>query len=201
MSDGLLGLGTRRWLSAVLVVSSSTLIPAAASAASCGGVSYPETKQVIGKKLLLNGLGIREATIFNVDVYVAALYLVAKSSNGGEIARAEQVKQMVLTLVRDVEADEMNEAIEKGFKRNAGDRMASLRARIDQFRKLIPNLKKGDVIAFTYVPKKGLSVEVNGTVRGRVEGADFSTVFFNIWLGHSPPNAGLKRGLLGGKCE
>jgi hypothetical protein len=33
-----------------------------------------------------------------------------------------------------------------------------------------------------------------------IEGADFARALFLIWLGKHPPNAGLKKGLLGGEC-
>ena len=46
----------------------------------CKGVNFPDQAQVDGSTLTLNGLGLRQATMFKVNVYVAALY-VAKTSN------------------------------------------------------------------------------------------------------------------------
>jgi len=42
-----------------------------------------------------------------------------------------------------------------------------------------------------------VQVEFKGDVKGVVPGADFAQALFRIWLGPSPPNAGLKEGLLG----
>lgn len=176
------------------------LSPAAAEARSCGGVDYPEVKALAGKKLVLNGMGIREATVLKVDVYVAGLYVENRSSDGVAIARSAENKQMVLTLVRDVDAKEMNEAIENGFKKNAGGNFAKLSARVDKLKAAMPDLKDKDVVEFSYVPAQGLEIRVNGKARGNIEGADFATTFLLVWLGDNPPNADLKKGLLGGPC-
>ena len=45
------------------------------SAMEMNNIEFPNAITVNGVDLVLNGLGKREATIFNVDVYVAALYL------------------------------------------------------------------------------------------------------------------------------
>jgi len=52
-------------------------------------------------------------------------------------------------------------------------------------------------MSFTYLPGAGVSVEVQGATKGTIPGADFAEALFGIWLGASPPNPGLKEGLLG----
>ena len=41
----------------------------------CKGVTFPEQARVDGTTLTLNGLGLRQATMLKVNVYVAALYV------------------------------------------------------------------------------------------------------------------------------
>jgi hypothetical protein len=41
---------------------------------------------------------------------------------------------------------------------------------------------------------------VKGRNRGTIEGEDFARTFFSIFVGNRPPNAGLRRGLIGGGC-
>lgn len=55
-------------------------------------------------------------------------------------------------------------------------------------------------LCFVAKPGAGVEVNVNGTVKGTVEGDDFAKAFLSIWLGAAPPNPGLKTGLLGGAC-
>lgn len=150
--------------------------------------------------LTLNGMGIREATVFNVDVYVAGLYLEKASKNPEEILGSDQVKHLRLRLVRDVSRDEMLEALQEGFARNAGGDLPKLQDRMNQFSDMIPELSEGDMLAFTYVPDKGMMVHHNRKLAGTIEGEDFARVFYSIWLGSAPPDEGLRRGLLGGPC-
>ena len=55
----------------------------AANAASLAGVTLPDSQQVAGKNLVLNGLGLRSKMM--VKVYVAGLYLEQKSSDPNAI--------------------------------------------------------------------------------------------------------------------
>jgi len=55
-------------------------------------------------------------------------------------------------------------------------------------------------LTYTHKPGVGIEVDVNGTVKGMVEGDDFAKAFLAIWLGAKPPNPNLKAGLLGGAC-
>lgn len=174
-------------------------LAAPAQAADCGGVHMPDSVTVNGTALTLNGLGLREATVFNVDVYVAGLYLESRSTSGPDIIASPGPKRLVLHFVRDVSHDEMAEALQQGFNRNGGGGGA-LTARIARLTGWMPELHEGSVVTFTYLPGSGVQVQTGGTVRGTIEGDDFARVFFSIWLGSTPPNAGLRRGLLGGHC-
>src|SRR4051812_28809972 len=173
-----------------------------AGAAECHHVTMAPRASAGGVALILNGMGVRQATVFNVDVYVAGLYLGAPSRDAASILRDMKSMRMVLELKRDVDRDKMNEAIRKGFERNAGSLMPALEGRVTQLERLVPDLHGGDVVTFDYRPGSPgmLFVSLNGRPAGTVGGIDFARTFFSIWLGDHPPNAALKRGLLGGAC-
>ncbi|HEY1965075.1 MAG TPA: chalcone isomerase family protein, partial [Acidobacteriaceae bacterium] len=63
-------------------------------AATLAGVTLPDTAQVGGKTLVLNGLGLR--TKMMVKVYVAGLYLEQKSSDPNAIIKADAPKQIIM---------------------------------------------------------------------------------------------------------
>lgn len=172
------------------------LLGGTAAAGKRADVTMPDTATVEGKALVLNGMGIRKATIFRVKVYVAGLYLETRSRNADEILRSEQVKRLDLVLVRDVERDEILEAWKDGFKKNGAD-MAKLKTRFDAFAGWMTDLKEHGTLSFLYVPGRGITVTLNGKARGTIAGADFATAFFAIWLGREPADDGLKDGLLG----
>jgi hypothetical protein len=172
-----------------------------AFARECGGVRMPERARVGGERLVLNGLGLREATAFNVDVYVAALYLEGKTRDAGAILRSDGPKRLVLKFVRDVDESDITEAFQEGFEENSKGAARALASKIRKLNSYMTAMKEGHSMSFTYHPGKGLEVEVRGRKRGVISGARFARSFFAIWLGSNPPNSGLKRGLLGGECD
>ena len=168
-----------------------------ALAGELAGVTLPDQVIVQGKPLRLNGLGLREATLLKADLYVAGLYLTAPSGRAEEILGSETVKRLILEFVRDVERKTLVKDWTEGFGRNAGRDLPALRARLDQLNASMIDLREGDRLTFTYIPGQGLLVDVRDQARGVIPGADFSRAFFSIWLGASPPNPGIKEGLLG----
>jgi len=160
-------------------------------------IEYPDITAINETELILNGLGTREATIFNVDVYVAALYLETPRRDGYAICEAEELKRLILHFVRDVSAGDIAEAWAEGFVKNGGDDLTVYEDRIEILNSWMCEMKDGDRMMFTYIPGTGLEVSVKGSVMGTIEGVDFTGVFFSIWLGDDPPNDGLRDGLLG----
>jgi hypothetical protein len=167
---------------------------------ACEGVALPSAIVLDGKTLCLNGMGVREATIFNVDVYVAGLYLERRSTEGEAIARSLQPKVMRLRFVRNVERGEIAEAIQSGFQRAAGALLPKLKPSIERFAAALPELKRGDTLTLTYRVGRGVELSHNGKVLTEIAGDDFAAALFRIWLGDHPPNEGLRTGLLGGRC-
>lgn len=157
----------------------------------------PDRIDVAQKALVLNGMGMREATILNVKVYVAGLYLETKSSDARQVIESAQVKRLVLHFVRDVKRDQVTDAWNDGFRKNAGKNAAALAARIQKLNGWMRDFRPHDTLTFTCVPGTGVTVDVNATTKGTIEGDDFARGLLSIWLGADPPNASLKAGLLG----
>ncbi len=168
-----------------------------AHARRCGGVSMDDNVTVGDATLVLNGMGIREATVFNVDVYVAGLYLPEPTNSPRTILDGDTPKRLVMHFVRDVDRSDMDEAIREGF----GDVAERHAAAITRFANMFPEeIRSGTILTFDYVPGRGLSVRVGNRNKGTIRGAGFARAFFRIFVGPNPPNRGLKRGLLGGTC-
>jgi hypothetical protein len=148
-----------------------------------------------GKTLYLNGAGVRTRIVFKV--YAGGLYVEKTSKDAGELASSEQDKIMKLVFLRNVDGAAVAEAMDQGFEKNSSEIMPALKERLDRFRLLIPDLKKGDSILFSYFSGKTVSVEVNGRKRGEIEGKDFADALFRCWLGSVPADKDLKKGLLG----
>jgi hypothetical protein len=170
------------------------------AARECHGVDFVEEKRSSGQLLKLNGLGLRQATMFKVNVYVAGLYVQSPSKDPNALLAANTPKELVLHFVRDVSASDLREAWQEGFEHNAKDQIAAFQARIARLQSWMTDMAKGQTLTFLYRPGAGIEVIWNGKPRGTLDGDDFAKAFLSIWLGANPPNAGLKTGLLGGPC-
>lgn len=173
-------------------------VPALGAAGELAGVTLPDQVTVEGRTLVLNGMGLRQATILRVRVYVGGLYLEARSSDASQIIASEGPKRLVLHFVRDVGRENLVEAWNEGFAKSAGPGLAALRDRVATLNGWMVDVKRGDNLTFTQIPGKGVAVEVKGEVKGMLAGADFARALWGIWLGDRPPNPELKKGLLGG---
>jgi len=178
----------------------SLLFPPLAAAIVAGelaGVTFPDQISVDSRTLLLNGMGLREATILKVDVYVAALYLEKRSTDADEIIRSEQAKRLAMNFVRAVGRKELVKAWNEGLEKSASATLAALKDRIATFNSFMTDMPNGAAMSFTYLPGEGVTVEVLGATKGTIRGPDFAQALYGIWLGAYPPNPGLKEGLLG----
>jgi hypothetical protein len=167
----------------------------------CKGVNFPEQVQIDGGTLTLNGLGLRQATVLKVNVYVAALYVAKVSSDPHALLGSHTPKELILHFLHNVGDDDLKKGWEEGFEHNAREQLSALKERIEMLKGWMTDMQSGQRLTFIHKPGAGLQVEVNGTVQGTIQGDDFATAFLSIWLGAHPPNPGLKSGLLGGACE
>jgi hypothetical protein len=164
-------------------------------AASLAGVTLSDTEQVGGTKLVLNGLGLR--TKFMVKVYVAGLYVEQKSSDPRSIIEADAPKRIVLQFLHGASKKQMAGAFTEAFNDNSPDAMKTMKADIDRLLNALEPVKVGDQMVFTYVPGTGTTFAINGKEKLTIAGRGFDPVLFSVWLGPKPPNADLKKGMLG----
>ena len=164
-------------------------------AAALDGVNFPDSVQLGGKELLLNGLGTRKATMFKVKVYVMGLYLSEKRAGAKAIIQSDEPKRIIMQFVRDVEAKKIRDGWQAGFEKNALD-AAALQTKIDQFNSAMDNMKSGDRIILDFTGEQ-VDVFVNDQQKTTITGSDFQRGLLSVWLGPKPPNKDLKQGILG----
>ena len=169
-----------------------------AGAAELAGIRMPEQKTVDGKTLVLNGLGLREATFLKVDVYVGGLYLEGKSTDPEQILESDQIKRIDMHFVyKKVDRKKITKAWIDGLEANARSDFDALRAPLEKLNGWMVEMVKGDTMSFTSRPGAGLEVVVNDEVKGVIDDETFAREFWTIFLGPEPPNEGLKQGMLG----
>jgi hypothetical protein len=179
----------------------SALVSSVAQGKECKGVNFPDQMQVDGSNLSLNGLGLRQATMLKVNVYIAALYVPKTSSDPNVLLSSPGPNELILQFVRNVGADDIRKGWTEGFEKNSKDQMPALKDRIAMLNGWMADVKTGDKVMFVHKPGTGVEVSMNGAVKGTVKGDDFAKALLAIWLGADPPNPEIKSGLLGGACS
>ena len=173
------------------------LLALPASALEVAGVNVADKTKVGASELVLNGAGIRTRVVFKV--YVGALYLTEKTSAAAEALAQKGAKRVTLTMLRDLSAQQLDEAFENGIQANhSAAEVEALKPRIAELLSLFTDAKKGDVILLDFQPESGTAVNVNGQAKGKpIPGEDFYRALLRIWLGDKPVDGDLKKGMLG----
>ncbi len=179
----------------LVAVVAALAFAAPAFAGELAGVKMPDSLSVEGKTLTLNGLGLRKKVVFKV--YVAGLYVEQKSTKGEDILAADAVRRVDLKMLRDLDKKAITEAIRSGFEKNAGDKLAGLKDKLDKFVANITDLKEGETLTVLYVPGKGTRIDGAKGEAYTADGKDFADALFSVWVGKHPVDDDLKKGLLG----
>jgi len=170
------------------------ILDTAALAGELAGATLPDTLKSGEMTLKLNGLGLRKKSMFKV--YVGGLYLESPSKDAGAILAADQAKAIRMHFLRDLTKAQLVEALRAGFEANAKDKPGQ-KAAFDKMLALIPDVKEGDTLTFTYQPAKGTTLQVGNKELGVFEGKGFGDAVFSIFLGPKPPSEDLQKGMLG----
>src|SRR5262249_10867151 len=157
-------------------------------------VRMPDTVNISGKLVKLNGMAVRRKFVF--DVYVAGLYVESPTRDPAQLIASDQVKRMTFFMLQDLGRDKIGEALREGFEKNAKEQMPVLRDRLDHLMAMVPDAKKGSIIVITYLPGAGTSLAPSSK-RSVIPGKDFADALFSVWLGPQASEDGLKKGLLG----
>ena len=173
---------------------------ATAYAAEVAGVRLDDKVSVGAQELVLNGAGLRTRAIFKV--YVGALYLAEKKSAPAEVLALKGAKRVSMTLLRDLSAEQISEALADGIRNNhTAAEMEALKARVEELLtviKMIGDARTGSLIALDFVPESGTRLSLNGAAKGHaIAGEDFYRALLRVWLGERPADADLKKGMLG----
>ena len=173
------------------------LFGAVAQATLVEGINFAPTHSIEEQALVLNGVGIRKATIFNIKVYVAGLYLLEKSSDARSFLSDGKPKWLTMNFVRSVGKSDLTKAWDEGFVAAVPtDKLPNLQADRTQLNAWMEDLNSGDVMNFTFTAEGSVEVEIKGQVKGKIQNAEFAKSLLSVWF-INPRDKGLSQGLLG----
>ena len=173
---------------------------ALAAQVDVAGVKLEDTADVAGAKLQLNGAGIRYKAIFKV--YVASLYVGKKVATPEEFFAATGPKRLSITMLRDIDSNELGKAFTKGFEDNAPKgEMSKLIPGLVRMGQVFSDQKKlaaGDTFTNDWIPGTGMVMTIKGKVQGEpFKEQEFFNALMRIWLGAHPADFKLKDALMG----
>jgi Chalcone isomerase-like len=195
---------SHEWVGTTDTTRASIFVPVAAALAVClagpargleiEGVRFPAEIRAHGVSLTLNNAALLRYRIF-IKAYVAALYL------GEEMQPADVLsdvpKRLEIEYFWAISAPDFGVATNRGIAANVdAATLAGLRPRIDRMNALYRDVKPGDRYALTYLPGLGTELSLNGKPLGTIEGSDFASALFSIWLGKNALDGSLRDRLL-----
>ena len=191
----------KRWRLLVRCVLTVLMIAApirrAAYAAQLDGVDVPETLQVNGKALHLNGLGLRTWSFLHIHIYVASLYLEHLRTDPDEIIHSPETKLLAVRFEHDVSAEEAQKAWRDGLAKNCIAPCQLDPADVTTFLSQVPAMRAGDNFNLVFT-KNGAIVTFNGQQIGTIPRRQFADAVLATFLGPNPASPTLKQELLRG---
>lgn len=159
------------------------------------GVQFDDSYEVEGIKLKVQGTGLF-MYLAVVKAYVGALYLQEGVSVGDVLS--DIPKRLEVEYFHALKGRDFGITTNKMIAKNTDfQTLQNIKPQIDYHNGLYEDVEPGDRYSLTYVPGKGTTLALNGKIKGTIEGADFASALFSMWLGKFPMNKPFKKQLLG----
>lgn len=169
--------------------------PLAAGAVEIADIKFEKQFRAPETGLELRGVGLlRYLGVFKA--YAGAFYL----EEGAPIneALADRAKRIEVEYLRSFKGEDFGPATVKMMEKNVDKAtIERLRQQIDYHNSLYEDVGPGDRYALTYIPGRGTELALNGEPKGVIEGADFATALFSIWIGQKPIDESFKQQIMG----
>jgi len=136
-------------------------------------------------------LGSGEMRWFGLHLYDASLWSSAQTWS------PKQVFALDLLYAREIPGKRLVDSSISEMRRLGIKDEEKLTRWSDSMARVFPDVKKGDRIVGVHIPGKGASFYHQGQPTGTVEDAEFSDMFFAIWLDPRTREPSLRKALLG----
>jgi hypothetical protein len=157
-------------------------------------VFFADSVTIDDTKLSARGVGLFRYLGF-IKAYVGVLYVEEGKSTQDVLTNT--AKRLEVEYFHAIKGEAFGPATHKVIAQNTdAATLERLRSRIDAHNALYVDVQPGDRYALTYMPGKGTELSLNGRPSGTIEGADFASALYAMWLGEKPMNKSFKRQLL-----
>jgi len=154
----------------------------------CGGVELP-----------LVAAGLRDATIFNIRVYVLAMYAPTVVTSLKDPNAEKRPMCFEVHYLRDVEKAKVDEAWEFQFKGSSEYPYPKLAEDIKLLQKFFGEIKADEGIHLFELLENSTKVYETGEYKGEIPRKEFGKNFISVFYGKNPPTKELREALRKGK--
>ncbi|MDE1174056.1 MAG: chalcone isomerase family protein [Parvibaculaceae bacterium] len=173
------------------------LNPSTPRAATLEGVQMPDSIEVGGATLKLNGMALRTYSWLGIKIYVAGLYLENPAGDADTILNSPEKKVLVVHFLRDITLDQARNAWKQGFSGNCLAPCHINPGELNAFLANVTKLDEGDSSTLIFTPDAGVEVDMNGKRVHDTKNPDLVYAMLATFIGPKPPSQDVKLGLLG----
>lgn len=160
------------------------------------GVVIPETQEVDGNTLQLNGFGTRTRAVFG-RTYLIALYLPRATPHVADVFVRPGARRLWIHTLKELDAGQFAAGFKPAFHASNPGMNDASRAVFLEFTGLLPDIiaDESDIL-LDFTNHDCVQLSVDGSVRGEVCHAGFADALLRAWLGREPVQDDLKKRLL-----
>ena len=159
-------------------------------------INLPDTVTVAGENLQLNGYGLRKKFFFKV--YLGSLYTQEKATTTEQVLAMPGAKLIRMDFIhKKVEREKITQAFAEGFAKNSPQLIGN--PELQQFLSLFnADFLAGDQVDLELAADGTISASQNSEILGKIPSTHLTKAILLIYLGNSPADTTLKKGMLGG---
>ena len=178
------------WVVGFLLLTSGSL-----SAKTVYDINLPDTVTVSGEKLQLNGYGLRKKFFFKI--YLGSLYSREKATTTEQVLAMPGAKLIRMDFIyKKVEREKITQAFAEGFAKNSPQLIGN--PDLEEFLHLFnADFFAGDQVDLELAADGTVSVRQNSELLGNITSPSLAKAVLLIYLGETPADTGLKKGMLG----
>lgn len=176
---------------------------APAAAGGPAGLGAPSSVRIEPEGRTLPLIGAHVRTSFFRSITLFALYAGEPAASFEALIASRAPKIVTVTVLRpEFTAERFRSGWREQFAAALGEgQLESLAPEIEQFVDAFETLRRGEQLAFEFVPGEGVRLRVKGVLRRAIAGDAFAAALLGVWLGPRSVDPDLRRGLLGALAQ
>ena len=167
---------------------------------SLSGKNIPDKIIVDKTTLLLNGTTYRKVSLFNVKVWLAALYLDNPTTDADVVLSSKSTKVVDLHALYDISASDSVRGWKLAIDSNCQPECQKQDAEIRKFYLSVPDFKKNSFYRYIF-SNTGLQILLENKEIFNSTSPELANVLLKTWIGKNPPSEEIKKELLKGSVK